>query len=414
MRLNDSAKTAFAGLRHSKTRSLLTMLGIIIGISSVILLMSIGQSAQNLILDQVKGVGSNLIFIIPGGDGGSRNAAPASSMGVIIKTLVARDIDALKREVSVESALPEVRGQAKASTDINDKTVTYSGVTGDYFVARNLLPISGYPFSKADVDSYSRVAVIGKKIAADLFGARNPLGRTVRLKDINFRVVGVLDTAGYGPLGIDQDNAIFIPVTVAQKLMLGINYYNIVTVQAKDVYDISFTENRVINVLRQNHKITDPTKDDFMVRTQADALDLLSSITTIMTLFLAAIASISLVVGGIGIMNIMLVSVVERTKEIGLRKAVGASNRDIMEQFLIESIMLTFVGGLLGIIVGAVLDVIAYFILVNFTTIGWTFSLPISSILLAVGVSTFIGVIFGLYPARQAAIKNPIDSLRYE
>jgi len=414
MRFKDSFKTAVSGLRHSKTRSLLTMLGIVIGIASVILLMSIGSSAQSLILDLVKGVGSNLIFVIPGGDGGSRTAAPASSMGVVVKTLVASDIKALNRDVSFEASSPEVRGLAKVVTDINDKTITYEGVDSNFFNIRNLKPAEGYVFTKNDVDAYNRVAVIGEKIASDLFGQRNPLGKTFKLKDVSFRVVGVLGKEGLGPMGIDQDNAIFVPVTVAQKILLGVNYYNMITVQVKDAYNIEFAKDRVQTILRQNHKITDPLKDDFTVRTQEDALTLLTSITTVMTLFLTAIASISLIVGGIGIMNIMLVSVVERTKEIGLRKAIGASNRDIMEQFLIESVLLTFLGGIIGIVIGATLTGITYLAIVNFTTIDWVFSLPLSSILLAAGVSTATGVAFGIYPARQAAIKNPIDSLRYE
>lgn len=414
MRFKDSFKTAVSGLKHSKTRSFLTMLGIVIGIASVILLMSIGSSAQNLILDLVKGTGSNLIFVIPGGDGGSRTSAPASSLGVVIKTLTPTDIDSLNREASLEASSPEVRGQAKASTDINDKTVTFEGVSDNFFSIRNLPPAQGYPFSKADVDSYNRVAVIGSKIATDLFGARSPVGKTFKLKNINFRVVGVLGDEGVGPGGVDQDSSVYVPVTVAQKIMLGINYYNMITIQAKDAYNIDFAKDRVINILRQNHKITDPAKDDFIIRTQADALTLLGNITTILTLFLTAIASISLVVGGIGIMNIMLVSVVERTKEIGLRKAIGASNRDILEQFLIESVLLTFIGGIIGILIGATLTGLVYVAVRYFTTVNWGFSLPVSSILLAVSVSTITGVIFGIYPARQAAIKNPIDSLRYE
>lgn len=231
---------------------------------------------------------------------------------------------------------------------------------------------------------------------------------------MTFRVIGILDKEGLGPGGIDQDNGIIIPITVAQKQLLGINYYAFITVQSKDVYSIDFAKERVSSVLRQNHKITDSAKDDFTIHTQQDALTLLGSITSIMTLFLTAIASISLVVGGIGIMNIMLVSVVERTKEIGLRKALGATNRDIMQQFLIESILLTFIGGVVGVLVGSFLTGVVYLVLVKFTTIAWVFSLPLKSVLLAVGVSTLTGLVFGIYPARQAARQDPIESLRYE
>ncbi|MBI2097222.1 MAG: FtsX-like permease family protein, partial [Candidatus Sungbacteria bacterium] len=198
------------------------------------------------------------------------------------------------------------------------------------------------------------------------------------------------------------------------KQLLGINHYNSITVQAGDAYDIEFTKSRITSVLRQNHRITDPDKDDFTIRTQEDALSLLTNITSIMTLFLTSIAAISLIVGGIGIMNIMLVSVVERTKEIGLRKAVGATNIDILQQFLVEAVMLTFIGGVIGIIIGAGFTVLLYFILIKVLTSGWVFALPLSAVGLAVGVSSLTGLIFGIYPARKASLANPIDSLRYE
>lgn len=414
MRLTDSIKTASLGLRHAKVRSILTMLGIVIGIASVILLMSIGDSAQKLILDQVQGVGSNLVFIVPGATKGSRFASPPSVQGIIIKTLVKQDLDSLKREPTIEKAAPEVRGQAKIVFENNDTTVTYTGTTQDFFSIRNFKTTSGYPFTNSDVDSLNRVAVIGSEIAKTLFGSRDPIGKSVRLKDISFRVVGVLEQKGLGPFGVDQDNLVLIPISIAQKQMLGIDHYNVITVQASDAYNIEFTQARITTILRQNHRITDPDKDDFTIRTQEDALALLGSITSILTVFLTSIAFISLVVGGIGIMNIMLVSVVERTKEIGLRKAVGATNKDILQQFLWEAVMLTFFGGMVGILFGSLLVVGLYFILIVLLPTGWAFSLPGSAIGLAVMVSTCTGLIFGLYPARQASKKNPIDALRYE
>lgn len=414
MRLRDTARTAFKGLTHAKMRSFLTMLGIVIGIASVILLMSIGESAQKLILDQVQGTGSNLIFIVPGGTKGSRFAAPASTQGIIIKTLVKQDIDSLKREPTIARVAPDVRGQAKVVFENNDMTVTYEGTSGDFFPIRNFNTQQGYVFTNADVDSYNRVAVIGSEVAKNLFGVRDPIGKSIRLKDITFRVVGVLEKKGIGPFGIDQDSLVVIPLSIAQKQMLGIDYYNTILVQASDSYNIEFTKSRITSVLRQNHMVTDPDKDDFSIRTQEDALALLGNITSVMTLFLTSIAFISLIVGGIGIMNIMLVSVIERTREIGLRKAVGATNRDIMQQFLVESIMLTFFGGILGILLGGGIVIILYFILINFSDIGWVFALPSSAIGIAVFVSTVTGIAFGIYPARQAAKKNPIEALRYE
>jgi putative ABC transport system permease protein len=389
------------------------MLGIVIGIASVILLMSLGQSAQQLILAQVQNTGSNLVFIIPGATKGSRLSSPPSVQGIIIKTLVKQDLDSLQNEPSIQAAAPEVRGVAKVVFENNDTSVTFTGTTADFFPMRNFTIDRGYSFTQADVDSLSHVAVLGSEISKTLFGYRDPIGKTIRLKDITFRVVGVLGSKGLGPFGVDQDNIIIVPITVAQKQMLGIDHYNTLTIQAKDTYTVDFVVSRITSVLRQNHRITDPDKDDFTVRTQADALELLGSITSIMTLFLTSIAFISLIVGGIGIMNIMLVSVIERTREIGLRKAVGATNADILKQFLWESIVLTFVGGMAGIAIGACIVILLYFIFINIID-GWAFALPVSSIALAVGVSTVTGVIFGIYPAQQAAKKNPIEALRYE
>jgi putative ABC transport system permease protein len=236
----------------------------------------------------------------------------------------------------------------------------------------------------------------------------------MRLKNISFRVVGVLSKGGTGPFGVDQGTVVIIPITVAQKELLGISHFNVIIAQADPAYDIDFAKSRVIFALRQSHGITGPSKDDFTIQTQADILSLLGNITSILTMFLAAIASISLVVGGIGIMNIMLVAVTERTREIGLRKAVGATNGDILQQFLIESVLLTSVGGAVGISIGAGVVGLIYVVLTNFSTIGWVFAFPISSVIMGLAVSGIAGIAFGIYPARQAARKNPIDALRYE
>lgn len=412
--MKDAFKTATSGLAHAKVRSLLTMLGIVIGIASVILLMSIGKSAQRLILDQVQSIGSNLVFIVPGATRGSRFSSPPSVQGIVIKTLVERDAESLRREPSIDRVAPEVRGQAKVVFENNDTEVTYEGTNEDFFTIRNFITSKGAHFSKADVASLNRVAVLGPSIAKTLFGEREPVGKLIRLKDLTFRVIGVLEKKGVGPFGVDQDNLIIIPVSVTQSQFLGINYYNSLSVQANPNYEIDFVQARIASVLRANHRITDPEKDDFTIRTQEDALSILGNITSILTVFLTSIAFISLLVGGIGIMNIMLVSVVERTREIGLRKALGATNVDILRQFLLEAIILTLIGGAVGIFFGAFLTGLAYIILSNVLDTGWVFALPLGAISLAVFVSGLTGIVFGIYPARKASLKNPIDALRYE
>jgi putative ABC transport system permease protein len=416
MLLKDAFKTATRSLTHGKMRSILTMLGIVIGISSVIILMSIGQSAQNLILGQVQSIGSNLIIITPGAPSGKGFSPPASVQGIIITSLEQRDVDALQREPSIIAAVPLVSGQAEAVYGNNNKTVSYQGVTADMFPVRNLTVGKGLIFTKGDVDSANHVAVIGPDLANTLFGpALDPIDKTIRLKSVSFRVVGVLSKGGAGPFGVDQGNLVIIPITVAQKQLLGISYFNTIIAEANPSYDINFAKSRIAFALRQDHSITDPSKDDFNIQTQADILSIVGSITSVLTLFLAAIASISLIVGGIGIMNIMLVSVTERTREIGLRKAVGATDNDILQQFLIESVLLTFAGGVIGIAFGAVVVGAVYFGINAFNpTLGWVFAFPISSVLLGLLVSGIAGIVFGIYPARQAGKKNPIDALRYE
>ena len=237
------------------------MLGIVIGIASVIVLMSIGASAQNLILSQVQGIGSNLIFVIPGATKGSRFSSPASVQGIIIKTLVQNDIDALAREPSIVRVGPLVSGQTKAVYGNNDTTIGYSGTTASYFVIRNFTMSKGYAFTDEDVASFNRVAVLGSEIAKTLFGTVNPVGKDIRLRDTSFQVVGVLDSEGVGPLGVDQDNLIIIPMTVAQKQLLGIDYFNSITIEASDAYKVDFVQARVTSILRENHHITYPNKN---------------------------------------------------------------------------------------------------------------------------------------------------------
>lgn len=417
MLFKDALKTSTRSLTHGKMRSILTMLGIVIGIASVIILMSIGQSAQNLILGQVQSIGSDLIIVMPGAPSNGKFSSPASAQGIVITSLKQKDLDSLEREPSINFAVPEVRGQGDAVYGNNNVTVGFTGSTADFFQVSNLSKVSmGQTFTKSDVDSANHVVVIGPDLAKTLFGSNvNPVDKIIHLKGVSLRVIGVLSKGGTGAFGVDIGNMVVMPISVAQKQFLGITHFNVIIVQANASYDVNFVKSRITFSLRQNHGITDPNKDDFNIQTQADILSILGSITSILTLFLAAIASISLIVGGIGIMNIMLVSVTERTREIGLRKAVGATNNDILQQFLIESVLLTFMGGVIGITIGAGIVGLIYFVLTTFfTSLGWVFAFPISSVILGLTVSGIAGIAFGIYPARKAGKKNPIDALRYE
>lgn len=414
MKFSDALKTAYGGVTAAKMRSALTMLGIVIGIASVMLLMSIGNSAKLLIISQVQGVGSNLIFIMPGGTGGSKFASPASTQGIVIKTLVQADLVALQAEPVVKRISPELRGQAKIVFENTDENVTYQGVGADYFGIRNYEAQRGAFFTASDDTSLNRVVVLGSEITKTLFGERDPIGKFIRVKNLNFRVIGVMKPEGVGPFGVDQDNLILIPATVAQKQLLGIDHLNALTIEASSAYTIDYVKQRIKQVLMRTHRITDPEKIDFTLRTQEDALALLGNVTGVLTAFLTSIACISLVVGGIGIMNIMLVSVVERTKEIGLRKALGAKHRDIMLQFLIEAMLLTTTGGIIGMSLGAGLSFLISVVLAKFVSPDWVFTLPTSAVILSASVSAITGIVFGLYPARQAALKSPVEALRYE
>jgi len=415
MRITDALKISWRGLIRSRLRSFLTMLGIIIGISSVILLMSLGKSAQNYILDQVKGIGSDLVIINPTASSSSSKFQPPSAvLGVIIKTLKDNDIAALKREPAIAAVAAEVRGISRAIYGNNDTAVTYVGVNEDFITAVNISTSRGVWFNQDDIDSLNHVALIGNNVAKNLFGGADPIGKSIRIKNLPFQVIGILSTEKGSLFSGDLGDVVIMPSSVAAKQLQGIDYYSVFIVKYDDKYDINFVKSRITSVLMADHGITDPNRADFQISTQDDLLSLLGNITAILSIFLTSIAAISLVVGGIGIMNIMLVSVVERTKEIGLRKAVGASNGDILLQFLCESVILTFFGGAMGIALGASLSYLAYLVVNKFGGIAWGFALPLSSVLLAAAVSSFIGLVFGIYPASQAARTHPIEALHYE
>ena len=410
MHLLDSFKTAVVGLKTNRTRSALTVLGIVIGITAIIVVMGIGAGAENLILDQMQGFGSRNLTI----QAGREAIGPSHIAQMFTDSLRQRDVDALKKIPGVEKVSPGV-------FEVN--TVTYGDKTkrtsiyGSAELIMEILDLSldkGIFFSEYDIEQNSKVAVIGSELKDDLFGFSEAIGQKIKIKNNTFKVIGILEKKGQ-VMGINLDEMVLVPYSTAQKYLLGIKHFNDgITVQAKTEEIVPRLVQEIEYRLRDLHGITDPEKDDFHVVTQEEAMDSINMVTSILTALLGSVAAISLIVGGIGIMNIMLVSVTERTREIGLRKAVGATTKDIMVQFVLESIILTLVGGIFGILFGALFSYLIALILSNSVAEGWGFVMPLSAVLLGLGVSTVIGLVFGLYPARQASKKSPIEALRYE
>jgi putative ABC transport system permease protein len=391
----------------NKLRTGLATLGIIIGIGSVIALVSIGQASQKSVENQIQSLGSNLLTISPGSQnsGGIRGAAGG---GTTLTYEDAKAIQTSSQVTDVANVSPEYSKRTQVSAGRNNTNTQVIGVSPAYATVRSITVSSGSFISQTEVDGMRKVAVIGPQAAANLFGdGVDPVGQTIRINKMAFTVVG--ETASKGGSGFaNQDDIIFIPITTAQKQLFGVDYLTSISVQAKNADVMTSAENQVGYLLLSRHKFTDPTQADFSILSQSDILNSASQITGIFTTLLAGIAAISLLVGGIGIMNIMLVTVTERTREIGLRKALGAKKKTIITQFLIESSILTFVGGLIGMILGITIS----FILTSIMKLPFTVSF--SSILLAIGVSGGIGILFGWYPARQAANLQPIEALRYE
>ncbi|MFA6404734.1 MAG: ABC transporter permease [Candidatus Paceibacterota bacterium] len=411
MTYKHTFKTAIKGLTTNSSRSFLTILGIVIGITAIMLVISLGAGAQDLILGQVQGLGTNTIAIIPG-----REPTGPSDMSFLYSdSLKERDLIALKNRSNVpslKSIMPTVFGAGTASYGSNAYQISIFGGTELMSEIFDLKPIGEF-FSAEDVSSRSDVAVLGSKVAENLFDSDDPVGKKVKIKNRNFKVIGVLPETGGGSL-FNFDDMVLVPYTTAQNYILGQKHFSRIIIQAENDSLVPSTANDIEITLRELHGITDPSKDDFAVQTQQDLADRLATITNALTYFLVAVASIALFVGGVGIMNIMLVSVTERTREIGLRKALGATDRDILSQFLLEAVLLTAVGGIIGIILGSVLAFLISIGLSKGLGVNWSFVFPWFGAFLGLSVSALIGLIFGGYPAKQAASKSPIEALRYE
>lgn len=408
MRFHNLSRIAFRALLTNKSRSVLTILGIVVGIMSVILMLSLGQGAKGLIINEVASFGANTLFIEPGK--GDQHGPP---IGVDLEILKNRDVEAIKKLPGILNVSAVVFRDANVVYKEEDKRLRVVGALPDEQIISNAYPEKGRFFSDDEVHERARVAVVGSEVADKLFNGRGDIGETVRIGKFNFKVIGVMREQGTRFFQ-SFDNQIYVPLTAAQDVF-GINYVNFISALGEGNLDVLVDEVRVR--LRELHTIDNPkgdlAKDPFLVSTQVEATQTIGVVTAALTALLASIAAISLIVGGIGIMNIMLVSVVERTREIGLRKALGARYKDILRQFLFEAVFLTLSGGVLGTLLGILFSFLAYLGIHNQFS-GWEFNVPLYSIVLAFGVSAFVGLVFGIYPARRAARLDPIEALRYE
>ncbi|MBE6079487.1 MAG: FtsX-like permease family protein [Veillonella sp.] len=396
---------AWASLVANKMRSLLTMLGIIIGVAAVIALVSIGYGVRSQIQDSISSLGSNLLMVYPGAPRTPGVRPTADSQ----KTLKLEDYTTISHLQDIDMASPVSAGSSYVVIYTNKNwTTSVNGVNSDFQYINNWTVKSGRFITASQVERRERVAVIGSTVATNLFGTEDPVGKDIRIKNNPYKVIGVLESKGSGSFGNDQDDVIYIPYTTGMERLQGVDYLRMIYIKAKDGVDLNRLQTDVENILRVRHNIKNPDLDDFNVRNMATIMATVEETTATMTLFLGAVAAISLVVGGIGIMNIMLVSVTERTREIGVRKALGATYRVIVMQFLIEAVVISLVGGFIGILVG----IGASKLIGALTSMKTVISM--GPILLSFGFSMAIGLVFGLYPARKAAKLNPIDALHYE
>ncbi len=410
--LLKNIQSAWLILSRNKVRSFLTMLGIIIGVMSLIMILSVGAGAQSLILNQVKSLGSNLVAVLPGKS--DDKGPPASVFGIVVTTLKYDDAKAIM-EASIPSIVTMtgyVRGADTVSVGDKKIDTNFLGTSASYVDLEETKPEKGRFFTEEEENTSARVAVLGSVVAKELFGDENPVGAKIKIKRTNFSIIGVMRERGSTGFQ-NQDNQIFVPLATAQKALLGIDYLSFLRFKIDRAEHIDGAMEAIRSILRDRHDISDPEYDDFSVRSTNQGLEVLTTITDALRFFLAAIAAIALFVGGLGIMNIMLAAVQERTREIGLRKALGATARTITNQFLIETAVITLVGGIIGIIIGVVLSIVVAIVV---RRMGYQWDLVISpfSIVFGCVVSIGIGFIFGLLPARRASRLNPIEALQYE
>lgn len=406
MRFANLFKIALRALNNNKLRCFLTMLGIIIGVGSVITMLAIGQGSKNSIKAQISEMGSNMIMIHPGTGqrGGVRQSADD------MQTLKIEDYETLRDNAKYLTAVsPQVSSSGQFINGNNNYPSSVSGITPDYLNIRMLKVSEGAMFTDQDVATAAKVCVLGQTVVDNLFpNGENPIGKVVRFNKIPFTVIGVLEKKGTNSMGQDQDDVVLAPFTTVMKRVLAIDYLQSLFASAIDENLSDEATDEITQLLRTNHKLKDGADNDFNIRSQQELSEMMSSTSDMMTVLLACIAGISLLVGGIGIMNIMYVSVTERTREIGLRMAIGAKGRDILAQFLIESVIISITGGVIGVIIGGIATWLVTLIA------RWPVEIQISAVILAFSVCTVTGVFFGWYPAQKAANLNPIDALRYE
>ena len=403
-------RIALRALAANTLRSILTMLGIIIGVAAVITMIAVGSGATKRVQEQMKGLGSNIMLVIPGGitAGGVRLGAQTG------QGLTEEDALAIAREVpEVQVAAPSSRTGAQVVAGNTNWSTSIFGTTNDYLEAREWPLEGGRAFDAADIQGSAKVAIIGQTVARELFGDADPLDQVIRVKKIPVTVIGILSKKGQNSMGQDQDDVVIVPISTYRNRIQGgtagkLKRIGSISVKVREGQSMKVAEENIKELLRQRFKVQPGAEDPFAIRNLTEILQAQEASSRIMTLLLAAVAGISLIIGGIGIMNIMLVSVTERTREIGLRMAVGARGRDILAQFLIEAVTLSLIGGAIGVLLGAIATwAVGYFA-------GWQVSMSIGSILLAAGFSAFVGVFFGFYPAHRASKLLPIQALRYE